>query len=64
MRVGSRDPSGNPDPWDVAVLRKTYGRHILGAIAADPGTSYDAAFRQGHRRLQTRSPKRSVTTST
>ncbi len=43
MRVAST-ASGNPDPWDTSVIRKTYGRHILGAIAADPGTTYDNTF--------------------
>ncbi len=43
MRVASA-ASGNPDAWDVSVIRKNYGRHILGAIAADPGTTYDNTF--------------------
>jgi hypothetical protein len=43
MRVSS-GASGNPDAWDTSVLRKVYGRHILGAIAADPGGTYDATF--------------------
>ncbi len=36
--------SSNPDAWDVSVIRKTYGRHVLGAIAADPTTTYSSAF--------------------
>jgi hypothetical protein len=36
--------AANPDPWDASVIRKTYGRHILGNIAADPGTPYDSGF--------------------
>jgi len=43
MRVASA-LSGNPDQWDVSVLRKVYARHILGAIAGDPVTAYDATF--------------------
>jgi hypothetical protein len=43
MRVSSA-ASGNPDEWDTSVLNKVYGRHILGAIAADPGGAYDPAF--------------------
>lgn len=43
MRVASA-LSGNADPWDTAVIRKVYARHILGAIAGDPVTAYDATF--------------------
>jgi hypothetical protein len=43
MRIGSA-ASGNPDAWDNSVIRKTYGRHVLGAIAADPASAFDSTF--------------------
>ena len=43
MRVGSA-ASGNPDEWDSAVLRRTYGRHVLASIAGAPSTAYDDRF--------------------
>jgi hypothetical protein len=42
MRVSGA--SSNPDPWDVSVIRKTYGRHVLGAICADPTSTYTTTF--------------------
>jgi hypothetical protein len=42
MRVSGA--SSNPDPWDASVIRKTYARHVLGNIAADPGTPFDSNF--------------------
>jgi len=42
MRVSGA--SSNPDAWDGSVIRKTYARHILGAIARDPSTAYSNAF--------------------
>jgi hypothetical protein len=42
MRVSGA--ASNPDAWDVSVIRKTYGRHVLGAISADPTTTYTSAF--------------------
>jgi hypothetical protein len=44
MRVSGA--STNPDGWDADVIRKTYARHVLGAIAADPApsSSYSSAF--------------------
>src|SRR5262249_6375863 len=34
MRISGA--AANPDAWDVDVIRKTYARHVLGSIAADP----------------------------
>ncbi len=42
IRIGSG--SSNPDPWDSAVIRKTYARHVLGAIAARPTTTIASTF--------------------
>jgi hypothetical protein len=42
LRVGAA--AANPDPWDSAVIRKTYARHVLGAIAARPTTTIATAF--------------------
>src|SRR6185295_6210601 len=45
MRISGA--AANPDGWDVDVIRKTYARHVLASICADPGTSpvttFDAA---------------------
>jgi hypothetical protein len=42
MRVGGT--TANRDAWDLSVIRKTYGRHVLGALATDPTSSYSPAF--------------------
>jgi hypothetical protein len=42
MRISGS--SSNPDGWDVDVIRKTYARHILGSIAADPGIAPNTTF--------------------
>jgi hypothetical protein len=39
MRVSGA--SANPDPWDLSVITKSYGRHVLGAISGFPSTPYD-----------------------
>src|SRR6185295_11193025 len=36
MRISGA--AANPGAWDVDVIRKTYARHVLGSICADPGT--------------------------
>jgi len=42
MRISGA--ASNPDAWDVDVIRKTYARHVLGSIAADPGAPAATAF--------------------
>lgn len=42
LRVGAA--SANPDAWDSDVLRKTYARHVLAAIAAAPTSAADTTF--------------------
>jgi hypothetical protein len=42
MRVGAA--SSNPDAWDGSVIRKTFARHVLAAVAASPTTAADTAF--------------------
>lgn len=42
MRVGAA--ASNPDGWDGAVIRKTFARHVLAAIAASPTTAIDTTF--------------------
>jgi putative Ig domain-containing protein len=42
MRVAAA--GANPDAWDDPVVRRTYARHVLAAIAASPTTAMDATF--------------------
>lgn len=41
--VASRGTT-NPDPWDDAIVARTYARHILAHIAASPGSAPDYRF--------------------
>jgi hypothetical protein len=42
MRISAS--SENPDGWDLDVIRKTYARHLLGSIAAEPGVAANPSF--------------------
>jgi hypothetical protein len=42
MRVSAA--AANPDAWDDPVVRRTYARHVLAAVAASPTTAMDATF--------------------
>jgi len=42
MRISGA--SSNVDAWDLSVIRKTYGRHVLGSICVDPTTTYVSNF--------------------
>jgi hypothetical protein len=40
MRIAGA--ASNPDAWDDPVIRKTYGRHVLGAISGPVSVGYDS----------------------
>ncbi|MCE9634661.1 MAG: putative Ig domain-containing protein [Planctomycetes bacterium] len=43
LRVGSTG-STNPDAWDLGVLRRVYGRHVLAAISGATANAIDTRF--------------------
>ena len=42
MRVSGA--SANPDAWDRSVIRRTYARHVLGAVSGYPSTGFDNTY--------------------
>lgn len=34
----------NPDAWDRSIIRRTYARHVLGAVSGYPSSSFDNTY--------------------
>ena len=43
-QMGISGQSSNPDGWDGGVIRRTYARHVLGAVSGYPTTAFDNGY--------------------
>ena len=43
-QMGISGLSSNPDGWDRSIIRRTYARHVLGAVSGYPSSSFDNTY--------------------